>query len=637
MEYRKIRKMEQGSGFATFTPIVKTAPASRSSDDRHSNSDEKSPESSSVIDSKMIEQLYKSGGLVNDVNQLVSELVQIEQSSTNPFLSNINRGRTLQIAAKINEISQNKDYWKDAITRSKEAGGLGEVAVDTDGRVYTKTKDNKIQAISLADYSENRESTKLLSVQELLYERQYNKSLTGQNGVFTIADNAIGLNKITEHIKSLVSALGTDSTEDSGIYSKSKSQELAASFGGKQPTKEQAYSLSILNRVINSPSEYSQVKTKNSTERAHIEKALGYIWNTLGNPAQQKLRATAALNGVARPEQFILDILETNTDESRSIEVSPETTAKATGKDTTDDNSKKIALTPSELFHNDRLYQPGMTYEINNPKAKVSLRATATGIGPLYSLTKPGEVLEAAVVSSIFDKNNYSSILDKSKVFIGDTKIDPLLLSEVAFTGEDVGKVYLPVKSDGTPDLGQMERFNNAYQVFNINKDTWTTQQIQEYFRKAGFPGIQIKESKTSDGSITKVIGENGNVKPFLAVPIITNSASDLSNNPWMVEQVGNQKDSAKMVMNQAFSVLGGTPSKPKTINTSPWGYLSLETPYKGVMFVAYRPESSGILSSMYGHVSGKAPNETDIYRNLNYSVTGNNPIGIQGSAAVLK
>jgi len=296
MEYRKIRKMEQGSGFATFTPIVKTAPASRSSDDRHSNSDEKSPESSSVIDSKMIEQLYKSGGLVNDVNQLVSELVQIEQSSTNPFLSNINRGRTLQIAAKINEISQNKDYWKDAITRSKEAGGLGEVAVDTDGRVYTKTKDNKIQAISLADYSENRESTKLLSVQELLYERQYNKSLTGQNGVFTIADNAIGLNKITEHIKSLVSALGTDSTEDSGIYSKSKSQELAASFGGKQPTKEQAYSLSILNRVINSPSEYSQVKTKNSTERAHIEKALGYIWNTLGNPALRILSDSSAMS-----------------------------------------------------------------------------------------------------------------------------------------------------------------------------------------------------------------------------------------------------------------------------------------------------------------------------------------------------
>ena len=75
MEY-SIKQLADGGGFATFTPIIKTAPAPRSSDDRHyRDNEEKSPESSSIIDSKMIEQLYKSGGLVNDVNQLVSELV----------------------------------------------------------------------------------------------------------------------------------------------------------------------------------------------------------------------------------------------------------------------------------------------------------------------------------------------------------------------------------------------------------------------------------------------------------------------------------------------------------------------------------------------------------------------------------
>lgn len=104
-----------------------------------------------------------------------------------------------------------------------------------------------------------------------------------------------------------------------------------------------------------------------------------------------------------------------------------------------------------------------------------------------------------------------------------------------------------------------------------------------------------------------------------------------------MVEMVGSDKDAAKLLMDEAFTVVGGTPSKPKITNTSPSGFFSLETPYRGTMFVAYRPESSAIISSMSGHLSGKAPTETDLYRNLNYSTAQNNPAGLNSSARVLQ
>lgn len=631
MEY-KIKKLQSGGGFATFTPIISNYPTTSTMGGQSAATTENSQ--SSIVDEKMIEHLYKQGGLVNDVNRLISEINKLEQSSDMPFLNHSNRSATLQIVSKINEVNQNKKYWEDAISRAKESGGLGEVAVDG-GRIFVKTKDNKIQSLSLADYSAKRDKYRPLSVQELMYERQYNPSLTGQNAIFTVSDNAIGLNKITDHIKSLVSALGKETSETSKFYSKEEVKNYLASTNTKKPTAEEQASLSILNDIVNTPGEYAQVERKTESQRNQIGKALSYIWNTLGSPAQQKLAATAAINGVSNPKQFILEMLQSQTDYSDKTTITPK---ELPGSDKSKDkDTKTVALTPAELFHNDRLYRPGMTYEINNPAAGVSLNATATAIGALQNLTKPGETVGAGMISNIFNAANYRSMIDPGKAFIGDTKVDPARMREIAYTGDDVAKVYLPVKADGTPDLGQMERFNKAYQIFNANKDNWTTEQARKYFQKEGFSNVNIKEQPNQDGTVSKVIAENGSVRPFLALPIITNSASDLSENPWMVEMSGDQKDSAEVLMQEAFTTYGGTATKPKVIDNSPSAWNSLETPYKGTLFVAYRPESSAIISSMSGHLVGKSPTETDLYRNLNFSSASINPTGIQSSAMMLK
>lgn len=85
--------------------------------------------------------------------------------------------------------------------------------------------------------------------------------------------------------------------------------------------------------------------------------------------------------------------------------------------------------------------------------------------------------------------------------------------------------------------------------------------------------------------------------------------------------------------MEQAFSITGGTSSKPKIINRMPSKTFSLEDPYKGTLFIAYRPESHSILSSMQGHLVGRPPTETDLYRNLNYTSLNTNKIVSSASA----
>jgi hypothetical protein len=189
-------------------------------------------------------------------------------------------------------------------------------------------------------------------------------------------------------------------------------------------------------------------------------------------------------------------------------------------------------MTPSELFHMDRLYQPGTTYTLNNSDASIKVDMVATGVGPLYSLDKDGAVVGPSVVSNILKQNDYQAILNQNQAYIGDSKVDPTSFGEMAFSGDDVAKVYVPVKPDGSPDLAGLARFKEIYKTFQQNKDNWSAVEAERWFAKNDFGGVKIKEMRGIDGSVIKEIIENNAVKPFLAIPILTNSASELSDNP---------------------------------------------------------------------------------------------------------
>jgi hypothetical protein len=87
--------------------------------------------------------------------------------------------------------------------------------------------------------------------------------------------------------------------------------------------------------------------------------------------------------------------------------------------------------------------------------------------------------------------------------------------------------------------------------------------------------------------------------------------------------------------MDRAFTVFGGTPSKPTQKNTSPSSLFSWETPYKSTLLIAYRPEAPAVLSSMHSHLMGTAPSELDVQRNL-YNSNNSGASVITAGASVL-
>lgn len=104
----KIKKLQDGGGFATFTPIFHTPRTPQYPTTQSSEESQKI--SSSLIDDKSLEDFYKNGGLVNDVNALLTDLFKLEQSSDTPFINKQNRVAVLNIRKKMNEVRQNKEY-----------------------------------------------------------------------------------------------------------------------------------------------------------------------------------------------------------------------------------------------------------------------------------------------------------------------------------------------------------------------------------------------------------------------------------------------------------------------------------------------------------------------------------------------
>ena len=611
------------------TPVMPTAPSGAVGASTQNTG-------SSWLDEDIIKELINKGGLTNETNLLIEQLLAIDSQNTNPFLQQINRSSSFSLIGQVNELKQNKALWEQAYNISKASGGLSELAIGNSGELFVRNKENNIQAITVGEYKKNMDKYRALSVSELLDARNSDPNLAGQNEIFSIANNSIGLDKITDYAQKIVTTLGKEISKSQNIYDRDDlsarlrnlSTEIQST--GRTPSSEELKGFEMLDTLRNSPSRYNEVTSESSSERNNALKAVKYIWTTLGANAQNKLAAQAAINGIS-PSEMLLDLVVMGTDESSSTQVNPISESKAKSGSEKDINAT-VAISPQELFHNDRLYKPGSMYQINLGGSKMNV--TASAVGPLLSLSKEGEVLGAGIVSNVLTNANYSLIVDPSKAYIGDTSVDQTQLSELAFTGKDVGKVFLPVNSDESPNLGQMERFSDAYKVFEINRNNWSVQEIKNYFAEKGFNNVNIQEIQNENGTRVKVIEESSQVKPFLAMPIITNSASDLADIPWMVESMKDTKAVDKEILKQAFTTIGGTSSKPKHINNMPSSFWSAEKPYKGMLFIAYRPESNALLSSSQGNIKGIASTETDIARNLNYS--SNQPNNIYGSAQAL-
>lgn len=600
MKYN-VRKLS-GGGLATFTPFLPTPSAPASG---YTGENKKEEETTQLGDKDLFKDLAGKG-LTNDVNYFMSELSQLE-SDPMSFMKPESRSQLYKKLAKLNEIKNNKELWDNAVAVSKESGGLGEVAVGSNGELFVRTEDKKIQSINLETYKKNRDKYKALSVSELMMARQYDDNLAFDTNIFSVANQAIGLEKITKHVTDLMGILSDYSSKTERYYSDADIKQRLSAFSGKTPTQEEKKSIESLVEILNTPGEYAKVSMSEKGKRQNVGKALNYIWNSLGDNAQKKLQATSSINGYSSTKDYLLDMLMSYTEPQTESSITPVTESNISGTQT---EKGLESLTNFQMFHKDKLKDPLSSFSFNDPQTSTLFKGAIGAVGPL--MDKRDQTIGFSTLNQILTEYDYNMLIDGSRASFGNKNIGVENLNNLVYDGQNAAKVYMPVGEDGQPDYEGFKEFKEVYSIYENNKDSWTKGEAQKFFRDNGYR-LTIDEIAGE-----KVIRDNAYIKPFLVMYGYTNDATQLTDdNPWVKKLSSKEEKDIMPILDQIWTIGTGKNTK----NIKPQGGLFGEDYYKGIITIPYRTTHAAVVDALVKQgPRDKISTITDVQRNINHS-----------------
>jgi len=259
-----IPKYQTGNIFQVFmpTPIQPVAPTKPASTSEAGSG-------ASILSDDLYKKLLDGGGLTNEVNAFADAVQKLEQSPT-AFLDKRNRGMGIQMAAKLVELKNNKELFNNAVKEASDNAALHEVAVDASGRLFTRGQKGTITTINAQDAAKN--GTKVLTLSELLNDRQINPNLIYNQSVFQVANQSIGVKRIQEHVHSLISEINTYANKTEKHISKEQLVKDLSSKFGRAPSQSELDSLG----VIAGGDQFKIVESIKTKEKA-VPTALNYI------------------------------------------------------------------------------------------------------------------------------------------------------------------------------------------------------------------------------------------------------------------------------------------------------------------------------------------------------------------------
>lgn len=597
------RKYQQGGSlFSTYAPVLignkvaskQGATSTKTSGKTSSNT----VEQSSLLDDELYKEMIKMSGdvLVNEGNAWAQELIQLEQQSKYPYLNRDSQAQSLKIINKFNQLKQNKELWKDAYTQAKSTGGIGEIAIGSSGEVFIKTSNGDLRSVSLTDYEKYKSKYRALTVSELLTERQYNPDLVGDTKIFAIANNSVGIENISNYIRTIVSSLGSESFLSTSIHSRMAAKQVIdeLSSGSRAPTQAEIAGFQDLQIAANSPDEFIEITRKSESKRNNAEKAVKYIWSTLSKPAQNKLRAQAIENGLDNPIDIITNLILSGDIYSEVVKATDSSKDK-TGSTSSSGMGQMQDLNPVQQFFATNPDQ-ARSYVFNDTDIRSKLGATMTSVA---TFTDPeGNAYAPTNLNKALFKG-WQNIVDIQNITFGENKVSPHNLEDIAITGsEDMAHVFLPANEDGSVNMDALDDFNTAKQEYDKYKNEYSVAQLENIFLQKGFR-VSINPN-TKEIEWTKSASK---VKPFLLTFGYTRSGSALIEGNTTEEtgglsQVkGNDLKAVEDIISEAYSErTERTKQKYKDIGPDKW----FGKHYKGAIFIPLRETYISLLD---GHV----------------------------------
>ena len=593
----KLTRFQQGGItpiLLDYTPVVSSY--SRASDADSSSasvaSTKKEDKSEGITDKDLLKALESLDALPNEVREIQTELQNfiLDKSALGGLDSTTISMKYASLIGKMKIAKFNSDQYKEAYNQIKSNGGINEIAIDTDGYIYCRNRQdpNDFERFTAQEYLQNYNDYRAVSNQELLELRARSPELIDNNEVLKVVANGMGMPAIQTMINNAITKIGTTTMQQGG-YSQVQINQIQQGIENiqeaSQNSNSEGKSTGILQKL--------EVMSKDQQQQAKM--ALQYVYSTLPKSARALLEVKAAEGGV---QGGVLGLLSTfiaskldftkTEDEQRSKDPSSKGTksTSTTVPKGVDPTLASLQLTPVMMT------QLGMGERkqiatIHGGKYGAKNYAQVVPI-----VNKEGAALGAATTLAKVSESQLSGMLSWEDATMGGARIDQTAMMKVAITGGKMYVMNIPIdksRNDGViaPDIRYLRRLEDADQDIEVWKrqnrgKEITPKEINEIYKKHQLPVLMDEYGNINARDYAKFALFNGITKDCYLIP--PPDGTDI-----VAEDVSKSAESYKNIL------LSTDPSNKEDFDEDNlWDWNGHDTLYKATVFI---PVSTNILS----------------------------------------
>lgn len=593
----KLTRFQQGGItpiLLDYTPVVSSYSKASDADSSSASvaSTKKEDKSDGITDKDLLKALDSLDALPNEVRAIQTELQNfiLDQSALGGLDSTTISMKYASLIGKMKIAKFNSDQYKEAYNQIKSNGGINEIAIDTDGYIYCRNRQdpNDFERFTAQEYLQNYNDYRAVSNQELLELRARSPELIDNNEVLKVVANGMGMPAIQTMINNAITKIGTTTMQQGG-YSQVQINQIQQGIENIQEASENSNSGGTSTGIL----QKLEVMSKDQQQQAKM--ALQYVYSTLPKSARALLEVKAAEGGV---QGGVLGLLSTfiaskldftkTEDEQRSKDPSSKgtkstSTAVPKGVDPT---LASLQLTPVMMT------QLGMGERkqiatIHGGKYGAKNYAQVVPI-----VNKEGAALGAATTLAKVSESQLSGMLSWEDATMGGARIDQTAMMKVAITGGKMYVMNIPIdksRNDGViaPDIRYLRRLEDADQDIEVWKrqnrgKEITPKEINEIYKKHQLPVLMDEYGNINARDYAKFALFNGITKDCYLIP--PPDGTDI-----VAEDVSKSAESYKNIL------LSTDPSNKEDFDEDNlWDWNGHDTLYKATVFI---PVSTNILS----------------------------------------
>lgn len=518
----KIRKYQAGAIIYTPTPTGGQATSTQTS--ASSSSASEKPEKITGTMLKEIMDQLKEDGLPADVEQILNYAARYLDKSSHLTDMSLFGGKDteynikdwINITKLVKEAKWNKKLYDDASDKLKEEDAWNDVAIDTNGKIWLSNGKN-LSKVSVSEYVKEREKLAESGYAPISYntlgDLRSRYSGFDKNGMLEDMKAAVGMKSITQQLVDIVTKF--EATEVSE-YKFSQGTDKIRDASGRNYRLE-AVKDGIEALTSGGPSGYYKLTQETKVDKSNVEDALNYLWNSLGNSAQNTVRAKLAVEG-DNPNNgdavkaFLADIISFHA--GNKIDVNFDSSAtnydpNGTGKKGGSSSDKGDALTqmnPLALIASGYYGTPrkvniiGKTSQVSKSG---SIETTGYDIGAMIDYDR--KTLDKQTVSSLLANAWELQAGNTGSITFGNRHITAEEAQALYWNGADhLNIVKLPATTDDNGNV--IPNFELAQKVELLNKAAKgrTDAEVQDYI-KSNLNGYDVKKNVDGIWEITNV------------------------------------------------------------------------------------------------------------------------------------